>query len=370
LQRLGRPERHFDAIHIGGTNGKGSVAVLVYEALLAAGIRAALYTSPHLVDVRERMVVDGRAITPEAFAAWTAQLQHDVEHSGASFFEATTAIAFADFAARGAEVAVIEVGLGGRLDSTNVVTPVVSAVTNVGQDHAEYLGESLEGIAREKAGIAKADTPFVVGEADAALAAVLRRTAEEAGARVVMLPADATYAGPLALRGAHQRRNAALAEAVLAALPEGLRVPPRAVRRGFAAARLPGRFDCRGKWIFDVAHNTEGTATLLDALAQMGPPRPVHALVGILRDKEWPQMLRQVAARVDRLWATVPPSAPPERAWDLAAVRRAAPAAIVEADFEQALADVQRGAATVVVTGSFHTVGDAVARLPGFAPLR
>lgn len=346
------------------------MAVLAYEALRAAGLRTALYTSPHLVDVRERMVVDGRAISPEAFAAWTTRLHAEVERTGASFFEATTAIAFADFAARGAEVAVIEVGLGGRLDSTNVVTPVASAVTNVGRDHADYLGESLTDIAWEKAGIAKAGVPFIVGEADVDVFAVLRRTAEEAGAPVVMLPAGAAYPGPLALQGGHQRRNAALAQALLAALPERLRPSPDAVRHGFATARLPGRFDCRGKWIFDVAHNAAGMATLLAALASVQPPRPVHALVGILRDKEWRHMLEPLARQVGRLWATTPPSAPPKRAWDLQAVRETVPDAVVEPDFERALADVQRGAATVVVTGSFHTVGDAVARLPGFAPLR
>ncbi|UCF42104.1 MAG: bifunctional folylpolyglutamate synthase/dihydrofolate synthase, partial [Gemmatimonadota bacterium] len=129
LQRLGHPERHFHAIHIGGTNGKGSVATLIYRALRAGGVRAGLYTSPHLVEARERMVVDDRPITPEAFARWTEVLLEPVEAADASFFEATTAIAFADFAARGVEVAVVEVGLGGRLDSTNVLTPLVSAVT-------------------------------------------------------------------------------------------------------------------------------------------------------------------------------------------------------------------------------------------------
>ena len=370
LERLGHPERHFSAIHVGGTNGKGSVAVLVHAALRAAGVHAALYTSPHLVDVRERMMVDGRPIPAEAFAQWTAVLREAVVETGASFFEATTAIAFADFAARGAEVAVVEVGLGGRLDSTNVLEPVACAVTHVALDHADYLGESLEGIAREKAGIAKSGVPFVLGETDPGLASVMRRSAEQAGALVMAVPPDAAYAGPLALAGAHQRRNAAVAEVLLGALPEALRPSAAAVRSGFQAARLPGRFETRGKWVFDVAHNPGGMAALVAELGAQRPPGPVHALVGILGDKDWAGMIEALAGAVDRIWASAPPNAPPERAWDLAAVSERFPAVTVEPDFDRALEAVQDGAETVVVAGSFHTVGDAMVRLPGFAPLR
>jgi folylpolyglutamate synthase/dihydrofolate synthase len=171
------------------------VCTLAYEALQAAGFRTALYTSPHLVDVRERMVVAGRPIPPEAFAAWTERLLPDIERTGASFFEATTAIAFADFAARGADLAVVEVGLGGRLDSTNVLTPLVSAVTHIALEHTEYLGNTLQQIAREKAGVAKAGVPFVVGEPDDALALELEQAAERAGAApVIRVPPSERYA--------------------------------------------------------------------------------------------------------------------------------------------------------------------------------
>jgi len=174
----------------------------------------------------------------------------------------------------------------------------------------------------------------------------------------------------LALRGAHQRRHAAVAAEVLAALPDEWRPPRDAIARGFARARLAGRLDYRGKWILDVAHNPGGVAVLLAALAAEPPPRPLHALVGILRDKDWPQMLTALTAAVDGLWLTVPPTAPTERAWQLDRVRAAFPQAVVEPDFDVALAGVQHGASTVLVTGSFHTVGDAMMRLPGFAPLR
>jgi dihydrofolate synthase/folylpolyglutamate synthase len=352
-----------------------------------------LYTSPHLVDVRERMVVDGRPIGAEAFAAWTERLRGTIERAGASFFEATTAIALADFAARRVDIAVVEVGLGGRLDSTNVIRPLASAVTTIALEHTDYLGNTVEAIAREKAGIAKADTPFVIGEPGAPAARVLREVAEANGARpIVAVAPGVEYEGPLGLEGPHQPRNAAVAAALLGALPQAWRPSPEAIAAGFARARVPGRFDRRGRWIFDVAHNPAGIAVLLQALATSRPPRPLHALVGILRDKAWGEMLRPLAGVVDRMWLTMPPTAPVERSWDLKAVETAMAVAavkvaggagrqvpplpplpplppIVQPDFDLALQDVQRGAGTVLVTGSFHTVGDALARLPGFTPL-
>jgi dihydrofolate synthase/folylpolyglutamate synthase len=251
---------------------------------------------------------------------------------------------------------------------TNVIDPLVSVVTAVGLEHVDYLGSSLEGIAREKAGIAKAGRPFVIGETDGALAAVLEQTALGAGARPIRVDADASYDGDLGLRGAFQRRNAAVAAVVLSALPEALRPSTAKRDEGFAAVRLPGRIDRRGKWLFDVAHNPMGLAVLIEALREMALPHPVHAVVGILGDKDWGVMLRQLAPVVDRLWLTTPPSAPEGRRWRLEEARTAAPEATVEPDFDRALSMAEAEGATVLVTGSFHTVGDAMARLPGFAP--
>jgi len=374
-------------VHIGGTNGKGSVSAMTYAALREAGRPVGLYTSPHLVDVRERIVVDERPIGREAFTGWTERLRPAIERTGASCFEALTAIALADFAARRVEIAVVEVGLGGRLDSTNVVQPVASAVTTIAREHTEYLGDTLPAIAREKAGIAKRSTPFVIGEADPAIAAVLAEVARECGAGpVVSVPPNAEYGGSLGLRGPHQRRNGAIAAAVLDALPEPWRPSQAALATGFSRASLAGRFDCRGRWIFDVAHNPAGLGVLIEALGEAVPGRPVHALVGILADKAWPEMLAALGRVVDRVWLTTPPNAPPERRWDLVEVGRAvgrvgdldtalppdrltARPPVIEPDFDRALREVQQGAGTVLVTGSFHTVGDALARLPGFAPL-
>lgn len=371
MEALGHPEREYATVHVGGTNGKGSVSTLAYRALRAAGFSVGLYTSPHLVDVRERMVVDDRPISRRAFAEWTERLKSAIERVEASFFEATTAIALADFAARGVDIAVIEVGLGGRLDSTNVISPLASAVTTIALEHTQYLGHTREAIAREKAGIAKPGVPFVIGEPDPAIAGVLSAEAEARGAKpILQVPPGVVYQGPLGLEGAYQRRNAAVAQALLEALPPPFRPDGTALRRGFQTARIPGRFDRRGVWLFDVAHNPAGVAVLLEAMAQANLPRPWHTLLGILRDKAWAEMVADLAKASDRLWLTMPPTAPPERRWVLEEVARQVPVGVeVEPDFDRALDQVRRGAGTALVTGSFHTVGDALARLPGFAPL-
>lgn len=379
LSELGDPQHQFAIVHIGGTNGKGSVATLVADALAGAGFRTGLYTSPHLVSFRERIRVDGQMIGQPAVAMWVERLHPLIEATGATFFETTTAVAFADFAARGAEIAVVEVGLGGRLDSTNVVSPLVSAVTKVARDHMKYLGDTLEDIAREKAAIAKPGAPFVIGETDSVLVQVLADAAQDsvhamepgAQADVRVVPPGARWTAPLGLAGPHQRRNAAVAHAILEAMPREWRPPESATRRAFAEARVPGRLDQRGKWLFDVAHNPDGMDALVRALADLNPPRPLHALVSILGDKEWPEMLVRLDAVVDRGVLTVAPTAK-GRGWDLAWLQQwlarpdRPPAHAewhLEPDFRRAVAQVGQGAGTVVVTGSFHTVGDVMAEL-------
>jgi dihydrofolate synthase/folylpolyglutamate synthase len=382
LRSLGDPHETIPSVHIGGTNGKGSVCTLVAAALAEAGWRVGLYTSPHLVSFRERIRVDGVPVTEAAVAMWTERLRPLILERKATFFEASTAIAFADFAARGAEVAVVEVGLGGRLDSTNVVHPLASAVTKIARDHMKYLGDTLEKIACEKAGIAKPGVPFVIGERDPALVEVLRREAHRAVTRaapgrradVRVLPADYEWSGPLGLAGSHQRRNAGVAHGILMALPSPYRPDPETIARGFGAARIPGRLDRRGQWLFDVAHNPDGVRALTAAIATMDLPRPLHGLISILGDKEWPEMLVELDRVLDRGVLTVAPTAA-SRGWDAAWLRRwlakrarppARAAWTLVPDFRQALATVQQGAGTVLVTGSFHTVGDVMDAL-GFS---
>jgi len=392
---LAHPEHHFEVVHVGGTNGKGSTATMVYEVLRAAGWRVGLYTSPHLVSFRERIVVDGVPVPEEAVAVWTERLRPLAEERQASFFEITTAIAFADFAARGVDVAVVEVGLGGRLDATNVLRPLVAGVTRVALEHTDYLGPDLASIAREKAGIAKAGVPFVTTEPDPGVAAVLEEEATARGASFERLdvaaavsglaPADGglvfdlgtpvrRYAGTrVGMAGGHQASNAALAVRLAELLPARYGVGEAAIRTGLAAASVPGRFERRGRWIFDVAHNTDGARALVAAIRWTEPPRPLAGVVAVLGDKAWREYLATLAPSLDALLLTRAPSAPPERAWSLEEVTawcaEQGIAALTEPDFARALERAPRLGRTVLVAGSFHTVGDAMARLPGTAPL-
>lgn len=377
---LGRPDRHYPTIHIGGTNGKGSTCAFVANELQAQGWRVGLYTSPHLVSPTERITVNGVPIGEDAFAEWTRQLKPHIERLEASFFEATTAIALADLAARGVDIAVIEVGLGGRLDATNVLTPLVSAVTKIALEHVEYLGTDLKGIAREKAGIAKPKVPFVTGESDPEIRSELLKEAERRGAEPI-ITVDTTLRPrkdtKLGLRGPHQVANALVAQAILNAVPKPFGPVGKKLPASFAHAYIPGRFEIRGKWVFDVAHNPDGMKVVAGAIRSASPPlrRPIHALVGIRNDKDWRAMLEILRPVVDRLILTVPPSIPVMQRWSVDEVNRPSgppavgPSISFDPDFSNSLEDIQNGAGTVFVTGSFHTVGDAMARLPGFAPV-
>ena len=390
------PHRHFHSVHIGGTNGKGSVAALTDSALRAAGRRVGLYTSPHLVSFAERIRIDGVPAPEEAIVRAAERLRPAIERTGATFFEATTAIAFLCFADAGVGVAVVEVGLGGRLDATNVVDPVATAVTNVALDHTDLLGDSLAGIAAEKAGIFKPGIVAITAERDPSSLAVLRARADEVGAPFVVLDdvarvlesetaldgtrlrfrssewGERSLHAPLP--GEHQARNALLAAELLARLPGGLRPEWEAVERGFAAARWPGRFQVerRGSttWIFDVAHNPAGVATLVETVRRLDPPRPLLLLSAILSDKSWREMLLPLLEECDAAILTLAPSAPESRRWDpLAAAEWAAaetgtrPRVIEELDAALQRAETLAPHGTILVTGSVHTVGDAMARL-------
>ncbi|TFH66975.1 MAG: bifunctional folylpolyglutamate synthase/dihydrofolate synthase [Gemmatimonadales bacterium] len=384
LESLGRPDRVIPVIHIGGTNGKGSVATLVAAALGEAGWRVGLYTSPHLVSFRERYRVADVPISEDAVAMWVTRLRPQIEAIGATFFESGTAIAFADFAASGAEIAVVEVGLGGRLDSTNVVRPLVSAVTKIEMDHQKYLGNTLEAIAREKAGIAKPGATFIVGETKPEITDALVGEAERLMASdrmsappdIRIVPPAREWQGPLGLLGRHQRRNATIAESILEALPQPYRPDPETIARAFAQAHLPGRLDRRGRWWFDVAHNPDGMESLVAAIEDLKPAAPIHALVSILGDKEWPEMLVALDRVVDRGILTIAPSTDVRR-WDLVWLEKwlgdpQRPPATADwslvRDFDEAIRRIQVDAGSVLVTGSFHTVGDVMAAL-GLAPI-
>lgn len=386
---MGAPHLALRTFHVAGTNGKGSVCATLEAVLRHQGLRVGRYTSPHLVDFRERFLVDGRPVSEAFVVEFIRRWTPHVERLGATFFEATTAMAFAWFVESAVDAAVIETGLGGRLDSTNVVRPVVAGVTAIGIDHVEYLGDTREQIAAEKAGIFKAGAPAVIGERDPAIAALLARLARERGASAVRCvwsesaPGDiavdergttftmqigaerATLRTPLA--GEHQASNAALALVMLDAA--GRAYFPGLAEAGAALAevRLPGRFHRQGPFIFDVAHNPDGAAVLAATAAAVGVARPVAVLLTVLADKDWRGIMRALAPVAQVFVLTHSPTAPASRAWHpeeaLAFARAEGWDALLEPDFDAAIATASRLAATVLVTGSFHTVGDAMARL-------
>lgn len=387
LAQLGDPHLAVPVFHVAGTNGKGSTVATLEALLRARGLRVARFTSPHLVDFRERIVVDGRPIAEDAVVAFLRRWMPAAEQLGATFFEITTALAFDHFARAGVDVAVVETGLGGRLDSTNVVSPVVAGVTAIGLDHVELLGDTLERIAVEKAGIYKAGVPAVVGELDPAVRAVLVERARAAGAapvrevagecvvrdvRVGREGTSFTLDAPFGharlvtpLLGGFQAHNVATALTMLDAAGARWRVTAAEAAPALAGVRLPGRFQWAGRYLFDVAHNPDGARVLAETLEAVRPARPVTAVFCALRDKEWEEMLTTLGRVVDSLVLTQAPTAPGSRAWDLDIVRgfveRAALRAAIEPDFERAIRPEASG--TIVVTGSFHTVGDAMARL-------
>lgn len=393
LATVGDPHTAYPSIHIGGTNGKGSVAAMVESVLRRRGLRTGLYTSPHLVDFRERIRVDGRMIAEADLLASARALWPAVAAQQPSFFEAATAIAFLALREAEVDVAVVEVGMGGRLDSTNVVRPEVSVITNVALDHAQYLGRDVVTIAGEKAGIIKAGVPVVTGETDPEVLEVLRFRAREQnaalhevapgsvrvdarGTTAVVPTRDGDVRLQVPLPGRHQGINLAVAVRALELVPDPLRPTATELADGLAATRWPGRVQLEQvgetHWIFDVAHNAAGVESLLGALHEVQPARPLVALIGVLGDKQWDRMLPPMLDYADSAVLTEPPSAPAERRWDPEAVLESLGdryRARVVRPFASAVREAASaaGAGTVLCTGSVHTVGDAMTVL-GLAP--
>jgi dihydrofolate synthase / folylpolyglutamate synthase len=389
LAHLGNPHQAYPAFHIAGTNGKGSSVATMSTLLGAKGRRVATYTSPHLVDFRERMVVAGDAIPADDVVEFITRHIAVIEEIGASFFEATTAMAFDYFARAGADVAIVEAGLGGRLDSTNVLMPIVAGVTSIGFDHTEYLGSTLEEIAREKAGIFKQGRPAVIGEPDPHIRDELAEHAHAAGASVVRIVAvespletvrvedegttcTIVWKGERAilrtpLAGEHQAANLAFSLAMLDAAGADFGVDMGDAKRLLPRVRIPGRFQHVGRFIFDVAHNAAGAEVVARTMTAVSPPRPIAAVLCVLRDKDWREMIRVLSQVVGHFVLTMAPTAPASRAWHLPEVlaftnQLGVSAEVVE-DFGASIETALQRAPTVLITGSFHTVGDAMALL-------
>lgn len=360
------------------------------DALLrGAGLKVGRYTSPHLVDFSERVVVDGVAMPHEAITRWLTIHEPVLTTLGATFFEATTAMALDWFASQSVEVAIVEVGLGGRLDATNLVQPLSAGVTQIGFDHMEFLGDTLEQIAGEKAGIYKPAAAAIVGDTDPVIRELLRVRAEAAGSSPVLVggrdwlvreiavhPLGTSFTLDVAGRsrrlttplvGEFQAHNAAVALAMLRGAGGRWAAIEDRAEELLGGVRLAGRFQRSAPWLFDVAHNADGAATVVANLLAVGMPRPITAVVCVLRDKDWRGILRAVAAAAERIVVTMAPTAPASRMWDLHEVEAWAAAEQLPVeridDFTTALAQARAEAETVLVTGSFHTVGDAMERL-------
>jgi dihydrofolate synthase/folylpolyglutamate synthase len=377
LDALDHPERAYKTIHIAGTNGKGSVTAMIDSVLRAAGYRSGRFTSPHLVDVTERFAVDGQPIDRATLESVLDELRGVIDRLRATgaldvqptFFEVTTAAAFEIFRRAKVDVAVCEVGLGGRLDATNVLAPLVTAVTTIGLDHQRYLGDTLEAIALEKAGIIKPGVPVVVGRMDAAAHDVIRRVAVERNAPLLDAGPERVPAVHLGLAGDHQIGNAAVAVGVLEVLnTRSVRIPAEAIREGLSNVSWAGRLDLRrlpdGRdALLDAAHNRDGAAALAAFLTSKSMTR-LPLVFGVMRDKDIDAILATLLPSVSALVATrasTPRSADPSEL--AAAARRVAGDAIpiqVIASPSEAMEAAWRRSSRIVVAGSIFLLGDVM----------
>ncbi len=389
LQRLENPHLDYPVFHVAGTNGKGSTIATLEAILRGAGLRVGRYTSPHLVDFRERIVVDRVPMAPEAIIEFLQTWDPEAAKLGCTFFEVTTSMALQHFALQRVDVALVEVGLGGRLDATNVVQPVAAAVTQIGFDHMEFLGNTLPAIAGEKAGVFKQGAVAVIGEDQPESRAVLVAQAERVGcSQILMKGVDfrvsnvaVTGAGtnfthefgkstePLrtALTGSFQADNSAVALAMLRGAGGKWAEAAHHADRYLGDVHLAGRFHREGRYIFDVAHNLDGAVTVAANVRELGVARPLVAIISVLRDKDWRGIITTLSGVVDRFVLTNAPTAPESRAWSIddayGWARECGFDVTMERNFDFALAQASVSGATVLITGSFHTVGDAMERL-------
>ncbi len=392
LARMGDPQLRFPSVLVAGTNGKGSTSAFLAGMARAAGYRTGHYTSPHLERVEERLQIDGETIAPGRFAALLAGIIALAERETGTpptYFEAVTLAAFRWFAESAVELAVVEVGLGGRLDATNLCDPILSLITPIGFDHMEYLGDTLGAIAREKAGILRAGRPAhvwieepeaaeAVREAAAALGADLHFASEEVrieaiepegwtGQKVRLVTPVRAYDLEIALLGAHQAKNLGLAARAAEALA-GLgyeRVGPREIQEGAAACRWPGRLESielsgsRGgrRIVLDAAHNPAGAEALAAFLAGLG--RPVDLLFGVLGDKDFGAMLGALAPHAARIVLTTPASPRAKPPQELAALLGDREGVYVEPDPSQALdRALALGGEILIACGSIFLIGE------------
>lgn len=299
MDALNHPERGLTCIHVAGTNGKGSVSSTLASIFQEHGFKTGLYTSPHLKDFRERIRINGNMISEEAVIAFTEKMQAFIEEVKPSFFELTVGMAFEHFREHAVDIAIIEVGMGGRLDSTNVIVPQLSVITNIGLDHMEFLGDTVEKIAVEKAGIMKPNIPVVIGEADDSVLGVFQSMANEKGSPLFLAEAaDAQWVQHFPLKGNYQQKN-------LATVAKSLEVLEKMGLYCFDAGKIhlglqhvQKNTGLRGRWdilqqtplvIADTAHNEHGLRETMNQLAALQKAK-VHMVIGVVNDKDLEKM--------------------------------------------------------------------------------
>ncbi len=392
LKRLGNPEACFPSVHIAGTNGKGSTAAMLESILRSAGYRTGLYTSPFLERFPERIRVGGAEIGEGEFAALATEVRAAADgmvrdgHGHPTFFELTTACGFLHFARQSVEIAVVEAGLGGRTDATNVITPALSVITTIGVDHAASLGGTLVSIAGEKAGILKAGVPAVLaGGSEPAAQQVILQRAKELGidlrqaetvgiqdkrhdleGHLLDLVHEEVKLENLTVKllGKHQLTNAATAVLAACSLSEaGFAVQEEAIRMGFDQARWPGRMELLRREppvLLDGAHNPQGAEALANAILELMPGRPICLVAGAMADKDVAAMVRQFARFAARAIVTMPPSHGRQQTevGEMAALfeSNGTPACACP-DWQAAMQQALRSDMAVVVAGSLYLAG-------------
>ncbi len=376
LRKLGNPQRTYPCIHVAGSDGKGSTCEIIASVLEKSGFRVGLYTSPEVLDFRERIAVNGEPISEDREARLCGRLKHecdDMAESGrqCTFFEVTTAMAMMHFRDEKVDIAVFEVGMGGRFDATNVVTPLVSVISNISLEHTEYLGDTIEKIAFEKAGIIKEGVPCVTINPEPALG-VIRKRAEEMHAPLTAVDPEkirvtkSTEKGPefsyegkdcfVSIPGRNEARNACLALEALKLLPGYREKIEQHVQEGMASARWPCRLERRGRYIIDVTHTRAGADGLARDVSEIYGR--VVTVFGILKDKDAPDIAADIASFSSAIVATQPegPRArPAEDTWHI--VKKVFPAAEMRPTVEEAVARAEEIAGEgvpILITGSFR----------------